>query len=66
VTCIGFALGLAILHCDLDASALPAARLCAVMTSPVQYARTDDPRTRRRLRSINAIWRATCADRSSR
>jgi hypothetical protein len=61
MTCIGFALGLALLHCDLDAPAVPAARFCQVVTSPVQYARTDDPRTRRRLRSLNAAWRATCA-----
>lgn len=63
MTCIGLALGLAILHCDLPVPAVPAARLCEVMTSPVAYARTDDPRTRRRLRSLNAAWRATCGVR---
>ena len=63
MTCIGFALGLAILRCDLEAPAVPAARLCAVMTSPVAYARTDDPRTRRRLRALNAAWRSACAGR---
>lgn len=60
MTCIGFALGLAILHCDLAQPAAPAARLCQMMTSPVQYARTDDPRTRRRLRALNATWRSAC------
>lgn len=63
MTCIGFALGLAILHCDLAQPAVPAARLCQVMTSPVQYARTDDPLTRRRLRSLNAAWRSACSAR---
>ncbi len=63
MTCIGFALGLAILHCDLAQPAVPAARLCQVMTSPVQYARTDDPRTRRRLRALNAAWRSACESR---
>lgn len=63
MTCIGFALGLAILHCDLAQPAVPAARLCQVMTSPVQYARSDDPLTRRRLRSLNAAWRSACSGR---
>ena len=64
MTCVGFALGLVLLHCD-PGSALTtsAARFCQVMTSPVQYARTDDPRTRRRLRSLNAAWRSACAAR---
>jgi hypothetical protein len=63
MTCIGFALGLALLHCDLAQPAVPAARLCQVMTSPVQYARTDDLRTRRRLRSLNAAWRVACSEK---
>ena len=64
MTCIGFALGLAILHCDPGPTpATSAARFCQVMTSPVQYARTDDARTRRRLRSLNAAWRSECASR---
>ncbi|SFE66603.1 hypothetical protein [Methylobacterium sp. 13MFTsu3.1M2] len=63
MTCIGFALGLAILHCDLAQPAVQAARLCQVMTLPVQYARTDDPRTRLRLRALNAAWRSACAGR---
>ncbi|EIZ83708.1 hypothetical protein WYO_3721 [Methylobacterium sp. GXF4] len=65
MTCIGFALGLTILHCDPGpAPATSAARFCQVMSSPVQYARTDDARTRRRLRSLNAAWRATCGGSS--
>lgn len=65
MTCIGFALGLVLLHCDPGPTAAPpAARFCEVVAAPVQYARTDDPRTRRRLRSLNAAWRSTCGDRS--
>lgn len=63
MTCIGFALGLAVLQCDLATPAVPVARFCHVMTSPVQYAPTDDPRTRRRLRSLNAAWRSACGGR---
>lgn len=64
MTCIGFAFGLAILHCDPGpAQSTSAARFCQIMTSPVQYARTDDARTRRRLRSLNAAWRSECAAR---
>jgi hypothetical protein len=64
MTCIGFALGLAILHCDVGpAPATSAARFCQVMSLPVQYARTDDARTRRRLRALNASWRSACGGR---
>ncbi|WP_342163096.1 hypothetical protein [Methylobacterium sp. SD21] len=63
MTCIGFALGLAVLQCDLPTPAVPVARFCQVMPAPIRYAATDDARTRRQLRSLNAAWRATCGSR---
>lgn len=65
MNCIGIALGFVFITCDPPPQppAVPVARLCVLMTAPVQYARTDDPRTRRQLRSLNAIWRATCQER---
>ena len=62
--CVGFALGLAILQCDPGVAPVPAAaRFCQVVPAPIPYAATDDARTRRRLRSLNAAWRATCGGR---
>lgn len=61
MNCIGFALGLVMLNCTPSAPLITEQpRLCAVMTAPIPYQRSIDDRTRRRLRSINAIWRATC------
>lgn len=60
MTCIGFALGLAVLHCDLPAPAVPVARFCELY-QPVRYPASTDPRVRRRLRELNAEWRAVCS-----
>lgn len=67
MNCIGFAFIIASLTCDVPTPPAPLVtaepRLCQVMTKPFMYARTDDARTRKQLRSANAIWRATCQDR---
>ena len=63
MNCIGFALGLAILHCDLPpAPAVPVARLCEV-AKVIRYSRQDSAETRRQLRYHNAAVRSACGAR---